>query len=319
MKLKHAVMVGMLGKISDRFHTYQADKSLEERLDMAARVEGADGIEIVYPPHFDDVERTIKLIKDKGLTVSALNLNVKAAPQWGKGSFTAPDPETRAAAVGELKFALDLAAELGTDMVTCCPLIDGHNYSFQVDYLKQWTWLEEGIAEGLKHRDDIRLSLEYKLNESCNFNVLADMGRTLYLCERLGVPYVGVTMDVGHALIAREVPAESLSIAALADRLFYVHFNDNDRGWDWDMLPGSVNFWDLLEMVFYLDRLNWEGWLSYDVITRHGDQVESMGSAIAMVNMALELVEKIGRETLEGFIEKGIPAPAFRHMMKKFI
>jgi xylose isomerase len=319
MKLKHAVMVGMLGKIADRFHTYQADKSLEERLDMAAQVEGADGIEIVYPPHFDDVEQTIKLIKDTGLTVSALNLNVKAASRWGKGSFTAPDPETRASAVRELKFALDLAAELGTNMVTCCPLIDGHNYSFQVDYLKQWTWLEEGIAEGLKHRDDIRLSLEYKLNESCNFNVLADMGRTLYLCERLGVPYVGVTMDVGHALIAREVPAESLSIAALADRLFYVHFNDNDRGWDWDMLPGSVNFWDLLEMVFYLDRLNWEGWLSYDVITRHGDQVESMGAAIAMVNMALELVEKIGRETLEGFIEKGIPAPAFKHMMKKFI
>jgi xylose isomerase len=319
MKLKHSVMIGMLGKIADRFHTYQADKSLEERLDRAARVEGADGIEIVYPPHFEDVERTIKLVKDKGLTVSALNLNVKAAPQWGKGSFTAPDPEIRAAAVRDLKFALDLAAELGTDMVTCCPLIDGHNYSFQVDYLKQWAWLEEGIAEGLKHRDDIRLSLEYKLNESCNYNVLADMGRTLYLCERLGVPYVGVTMDVGHALIAREVPAESLSIAALANRLFYVHFNDNDRGWDWDMLPGSVNFWDLLEMVFYLDRLDWEGWLSYDVITRHGDQVESMGTAIAMVKMAGELVEKIGRETLEGFIEEGIPAQAFRHMMKRFI
>ena len=44
----------------------------------------------------------------------------------------------------------DLAAELGTDMVTCCPLIDGHNYSFEADYMAQWRWLEEGIAEAAR-------------------------------------------------------------------------------------------------------------------------------------------------------------------------
>ena len=78
-----------------------------------------------------------------------------------------------------MKFAMDLAAELDTTMITCCPLIDGHNYNFQVDYLKQWAWLEEGIAAAAKHRDDIRISLEYKLNESRNYCILGDMGRTL--------------------------------------------------------------------------------------------------------------------------------------------
>ena len=64
-------------------------------------------------------------------------------------------------------------------MISCCPLIDGHNYSCEVDYLQQWGWLEEGIAEAAKPRSDVRISLEYKLNESRNYNVLSDMGRAL--------------------------------------------------------------------------------------------------------------------------------------------
>ena len=137
-----------------------------------------------------------------------------------------------------------------------------------MDYLKQWQWLVEGLREGAKHRQDIRLSLEYKLNESRNYNILSDVGRALYLCELIQFPHVGVTVDIGHALIAKETPAEALSLAAGAGRLFYIHFNDNGREWDWDMLPASVNFWDTLETLFYIHRLDWQGWLSYDVYSR---------------------------------------------------
>jgi xylose isomerase len=319
MKLKHSVMVGMLGHISDRFHVYYESRDLRERLDLAKAVRGADGIEVVYPSDFPDVRQATALIRDSGMAISALNLNVKTEARWRHGSFTSSDPQVRREAIEELKIALDLAAELGTDMVSCCPLIDGHNYSFQVDYLKQWGWLEEGIAEGAGHRTDVRLSLEYKLNESRNQNLLADMGRTLYLCERLGLDHVGVTVDVGHALIAKETPAESISLAALADRLFYVHFNDNAREWDWDMLPGAVNLWDLLEVLFYLDRMDWEGWLSYDVVTRNGDLVESMESSIAIVEVAVELLDKIGRERLEGFISEGVPARAYEGLLRSLL
>lgn len=162
MKLRHSVMVGMLGRISDRFHQYQPPRELGERLEMAKRVAGADGIEIVYPNDFEDMGATIRMITDLGLQVSAVNLDVKGQKKWQGGSFTSPDPQLRREAVNDLKTALDLAAELGSEMVTCCPLIDGHNYNFQVDYLKQWGWLEEGIAEGARHRTDVRLTLEYK-------------------------------------------------------------------------------------------------------------------------------------------------------------
>ena len=319
MKLRHAVMLGMMGGIADRFHRYQETKTLAERLEMMRRVRGVDGIEIVYPNDFDSIPETVKLVKDFGLPVSAVNLNVKSQKKWKTGSFTASDAHLRAEAVADMKIAMDLAAEFGAGMITCCPLIDGHNYNFQADYLKQWRWLEEGIAEAARYRDDVRISLEYKLNESRNYCVLGDMGRTLYLCEHLGFPHVGVTMDVGHALIAKEAPAEVMSIAAQAGRLFYVHFNDNAREWDWDMLPASVNLWDMVEMLFYLDRLNWNGWLSYDVATRDGDQVEQMSATIAIVETGIALLDKLGRDKIQGFIDEGIPARAFEYLVKSLL
>ena len=314
MKLRHSIMLGMMGKIADRFHQYQPDYDLAERLSMVRQVEGVDGIEIVYPGDFADMDATVKMVADSGLAVSAVNLNVKSQKKWQGGSFTAPDAGLRAQAVADMRIAMDLAAEFGSTMITCCPLIDGHNYNFQVDYLKQWAWLEEGIAAAAAYRDDIRISLEYKLNESRNYCILGDMGRALFLCERVGQPHVGVTMDVGHALIAKEAPAEMLAIAAQAGRLFYVHFNDNAREWDWDMLPGSVNIWDMVEMLYYMDRLNWDGWLSYDVATRDGSHVEQMTATIAIVEAGIRLLDKLGRETIQGFIEEGIPARAYKYL-----
>ena len=319
MKLKHSVMVGLMGRQADRFHEYQPARDLPQRLEMVKRVQGVDGIEIVYPQDFADPKQTVAMVREAGLPVSAVNLNVKSEKKWQSGSFTATDPQLRADAVAKMKSAMDLAAELDAWMITCCPLIDGHNYSFQVDYLKQWRWLEEGIAEAARYRSDVRISLEYKLNESRNYVILGDVGRTLYLCERLGLPHVGVTMDVGHALMAKETPAEAMCLAAQAERLFYVHFNDNGREWDWDMLPGSVNLWDLVEMTYYLDRLDWEGWLAYDVLTRDGSPVETMSATIAIVQVAEALLDKLGREELQGFIEEGIPARAFEHLVKSLL
>ena len=318
-ELKHAVMTGMMGRIFDRFHEYQPAIDFPARLERAAAVEGAQGVEVVYPQEFPDPDLAVARIRAAGVAVSAVNLNVKGEARWRRGSFTAPDAAIRRQAVEALKIAMDLAAELGAEMVSCCPLIDGHNYSFQADYLKQWDWLEEGLAAGAAHRADVVISLEYKLNESRNYCILGDMGRALLLCERLGAPNVGVTMDVGHALIARETPAEMLAIAHGMGRLRYVHFNDNGGEWDWDMLPGAVHWWDLVEMMYYLDRIGWNGWLAYDVVTRDGDPVEEMGAAIAIVKHAAAAVEQIGRERIGAMIEEGIPARAFGELVRRMV
>ena len=150
--LRHAVMLSLMGREADRFHEYQPPRPLEERLDAVRRIEGVEGLEVVYPEEFADHSATVAAIRDSGLPVAAVNLNVKSQKKWQGGSFTSTDARLRAEAIADLKAAMDLAADLGAGMVTCCPLIDGHNYSFQADYTRQWGWLEEGIAAGAQHR-----------------------------------------------------------------------------------------------------------------------------------------------------------------------
>ena len=99
MDLKHSVMVPLMGRQADRFHEYQPARDLAERLARAKRVRGIDGIEVVYPSDFVDPEEAISMIRDCGLPVSAVNLNVKSAKKWQPGSFAASDPGLRADAV----------------------------------------------------------------------------------------------------------------------------------------------------------------------------------------------------------------------------
>jgi xylose isomerase len=324
--VRHAVMVGLLGQQRDRFHTYTEPRSLAERLELMRQIPGCDGVEPVYPSDLRDIQRDVETVRASGWPVAAVNLNVKGDDKWRNGSFTATDPQTRADAVADLKTAMDIAAELGTDLVTCCPLIDGHNYPFQADYVRQWHWLREGIAEAAGHRDDVRISLEFKFNESRNYCILADSGRALHLCNQLGLDNVGITYDVGHALIASEAPAATTALVADAGKLFYMHFNDNDRAWDWDMIPGSVHVWDLIETLYYLERANWEGWFCYDVLTRSGDDIgdspSGLGVQIAtlqVMQMAEKLLDKIGRPRLAELIAEGSPPQTVQHLWRSLL
>ena len=103
MQLRHSVMVPLMGRQADRFHEYEPSRDLAERLAMVRRVRGVEGIEVVYPHDFGEPHRAMALIRDSGLPVSAVNLNVKSAKKWQPGSFTATDPRLRAAAVADLK------------------------------------------------------------------------------------------------------------------------------------------------------------------------------------------------------------------------
>jgi len=315
--LKNSIIVPILGRYADRFHEYQPARTFFDNLKVAASIPGIHGLEVVFPQDFADPKETIKAIKDTGLAVSAVNVNIKSEAKFKRGSLTNPDEKVRAEAVNYIKTAMDLAAELGSEMITTCPLIDGHDYNFQVDYQKQWKWFVEGISEAAKHRSDIKVSLEYKPYEVRNNIILGDMGRTLHLCNQVGLPNVGVTMDVGHALGARETPAAMACMANDAGRLFYVHFNDNDRAWDWDMLPGSVNLWDLVETIYYLDRMDWSGWLTYDVYSRNGDPAEAFAVTFRIIETAQGIIDKLGRKEIQALIDEGVPARAFDYLFTK--
>jgi xylose isomerase len=319
MRIRHSVMLGTVGRYADRFHEFQPARPLEARLEVVRKISGAHGIEPVYPQDFDNVPRAVSLLKECGLPVSAVNVNIKTESKWRHGSLTSPDPDTRREAIRYITTAMDIAAELGAGMITVCPLMDGWDYPFQADYQRQWEWILEGLRSAASHRGDIRVSVEYKPFESRNHSTLSHMGQMLYLCAEAGLPNLGVTMDVGHALAARETPAADVCLAARAGRLFYIHFNDNDRIWDWDMIPGSAALWETVETLFYLRRLNWRGWFSYDVFTRHGDPAEGIAATIRIMTRLDAFIDKVGYGTLDGLLNDGVPARTFASLIDAMI
>ena len=319
MPIRNSILLGTLGRYADRFHQYQEPRTLEQRLDIAKTIPRTHGVEPVYPQDLGHKGEHVAAVKNSGLAVSAVNVNVKGEDIFRNGSFTNPDAAVRQRAVEYLKTAMDMAADLDAGMLSVCPLIDGWDYAFQVDYMKQWEWLIACFSEATAYRSDVKISIEYKAYEVRNRIVLPNMGRTLHFCDVVGAKNLGVTMDVGHALIAGETPAAELCIAHAAGRLFYVHFNDNDRGADWDMLPASVNLWETLETLYYIERLGWDGWMAYDVFTRSGDNAEAVAATFEIMENLGKLVHKIGMEQLSAMKDEGIPARAFNKLIASLL
>lgn len=316
MAYKNSILLGTIGGYKDRFHQFQPDKTLEERLEIAKTIPRTDGVEPVYPQDLGRDGAKVKTVKESGLAVSAVNVNIKTEPKFKDGSFTHKDPGIRAETAQYIKTAMDLASDLGADMISVCPLIDGWDYAFQADHQNQWRWAIETFEEVTAYRSDVKVSIEYKAFESRNHIIMPSMGKTLHFCDRVAAENLGVTMDVGHALIAGECPAAELAMAHDAGRLYYIHFNDNDRGADWDMLPASVHLWQTLETLHYMRRIGFDGWMAYDVFTRTGDNVEAVASTFEIMEDLEKLLDKIGFENIEDIISQGLPQRAYLDLIK---
>ncbi len=309
--LKFAAILSFMGQQRDRFQVFGPAYTLAEKIARLAQVEGCGAAEIVYPHEFEDVAQTRHLLTDYGLVCSSVNVNIKAEPIFHMGSLTSPNADVRARAVQYLKTGMDIAAEMGCNLVTCCPLGDGHDYSFQMDYTDAWGWFVEGIRSAAQYRADVRLSLEYKPSETRVRTILGTAAAALHVCDLVGLPNVGVTIDVGHALYAPETPALAIAQLAHAGRLYLVHINDNLRNWDWDLVPGSVNWWDWVETLLYLDRVGYDNWLVSDVMPARLDAVQVLTAVGRSIRRARNLIARVDQEVLWAAIRRNDALAAF--------
>ncbi|GAH22468.1 unnamed protein product, partial [marine sediment metagenome] len=85
---KFSVITSFLGSIKNRFMEYQENRTIEEKLGMANKIKGMDGVELCYPADFKNVENLIKLIKGYKLEVSAINFRSRRTGKWWRGSFS---------------------------------------------------------------------------------------------------------------------------------------------------------------------------------------------------------------------------------------
>jgi xylose isomerase len=317
---KLAVITAFLGGVKNRYITYKPDRSLEEKFAVAAQIERLDGLELCYPADFQDLPLLKALLDDHGYGVSSVNVRSRRTGRWLRGSFTSPHARERAEVVGDFKRAMDLAQEVGSTRISTCPLNDGHDYVFETNYFDAYRYAEETFAAICAHNRAVRLSIEYKWNDPRVRCLLASAGETLAFCQAVGAENLGVTMDVGHALLAGERPAQSVAMLARAGKLFYVHLNDNDRNWDWDMLPGAFNTLDFVEFFYYLRQAGYtDDWYAYDVMSKEFDTVETFSTVTYLTRRLEALAERVDGEQIARIQAERNPNQALRYLYEQVI
>lgn len=292
MTRRYACILGNLGNTKDRFcGGYKHTPDTLAMLEQAAGVPGVAGIELVgtWDVTPDSAEDMRHALDAHGLTCVSVIPDLFTDPRFGKGSFSAPDAGVRRHAVDVTKQTAEAARLLGCPMLNIWPGQDGHDYLLAADYTKQRDWMAAGVAEVAEAYPGLRLALEYKPKEPRCRSLLATMADTLLMCEEIGRDNVGVCIDTGHACNAQESLGDAVALAARLDtpagvgagRLFHVHCNDNHGHWDDDMIVGSIRFAAYVELLFWLDRLGYDGWISMDQYPYREDAAAAIGESVA--------------------------------------
>lgn len=303
--IKCAVITPFVTKTKDRFHEYNEEKTFEERLEMVSCMAGMSGVECVFPYEVGEPREFASLLEKHKLQPAAINVNIKAEPEFRAGGLTSLHPATRQRAVQFIKDAKDFAAAVGADKVTCCPLGDGYEFAFQCDYAVMWRHLVETFGEAGDYRREIPLFIEYKPSETRGRCFLDTAAKTLCLLNDIGIPEMGVTLDYGHSKYGNDNPAEVVSLLGSSRRPFYVHINDNNGRWDWDYMAASHNFLEYVEFLYYLQEAGYDDFLTTDASPTRWDIIGFFEANSRITQKIWTMLRTIDRAEFKRLIQGG--------------
>lgn len=214
----------------------------------ALREAGFDGVEVPIfrgdAAHYGEIARELRE-QDLGCTAVTV-MDEQANP-------ISPDAAVREAAVERLRWAVEMTATLGGE-VLCGPIhspVGVFTGRGPTEDEKRWaTDVLRRAAEDAEGAG-ITLAVEYLNRFECYFLTTAAQARDLV--QRVHHPRFRMMYDTFHANI--EEKSITQAIACVAESLVHVHISENDRG-----TPGRGHVhWD--ETFAALRRAAYDGWL----------------------------------------------------------
>lgn len=294
--------IWMFQQFVDRYATdaYGPPVGTLQAIERAAAVGDIKVLDINYPFAGDGV--TVAQVREAlartGLRAQAITPHLYMR-EYQMGSFTNPDPALRRKAVDLGKRAIEVARSLDARYVKFWPGQDGYDYPFQVDYARIWDYQVSGVAAVARSDPEMQFAIEYKLKEPRVHMLFSTAARTLLAIEDMGVDNVGIVLDLGHSLFAKETPADVLQLVARRGKLVSVELNDNWREWDDDMAVASVHLLETLEFLYALRRIDWQGPLLLDQFPFREDPVEAARSSIRTIRGLNRLLDRIDLSSLD--------------------
>jgi xylose isomerase len=309
-KLRFSANINTFNAGADRYvlSGYGPRYNTDELIKMATQIEDLSGVELVGMWHVNDnnVAQIKRQVSDAGLEVTCVTPDIWASSKWGKGSFSSSDPQIRREAIEEVKRSMGWARQLNCEVIDLWFGQDGYDYPFQGNFIEAWKYIIDGVVECAEAVPDVKIVLEYKPKEPRNHCYIATVGKTLLLIDKVNRPNVGAMIDVGHALEAYETTAESAALLQFfGDKLFYMHFNDNWRMWDDDMTVGSVHTIEMMELLYWLQRVNYTGWYALDIFPYRENGMVAASESIKWIKGLSKVLDRLGRQRFDEVIANG--------------
>ncbi len=187
-------------------------------------------------------------------------------------SLDADDVSVRREAVDLCQRHLNDAALLGA---THCYIVPGEDAS--PAGLAQYADACHSLASYAQGRR-LQLCVEHFPGKS-----LPSVTATLDWLDRYHLTDVKLLLDVGHCLISQESPTKA--IARSAQRLGYVHFDDNDGVGDlhWPLCTGRLHPRDIAKIIQALRTIGYDSAVSLELHPENDDPVGALRSGKALL------------------------------------
>jgi xylose isomerase len=220
-----------------------------------------DDYEFHYPQELnrENLEEVQQALDGHGIYCVAGGLHLDA--RFAKGGFSSPDDATRAEALRLTREGIDLAGDLGAQMIIW-PGIEGYNYPFQTPYADSWSRFVDAIGECATHAAGrgVTVFLEHKNSEPAMKIFMRNIGMTLHVIHTLrtqGITNLSVNMDWQHLIMNGENLAEYAALLAANGLLGHQHANSGWGTFDDDNMVGATAFMETLELAVELRRANY--------------------------------------------------------------
>ena len=286
----------------DRYATdgYGDPVTTLEAIELAGQVGELSVVDLNWPfaPARLAVDTVETALKEQNLRAIAITPEIYTR-QFARGGFTNPDPATRRAAIDLVANSTEVARALGCEYVKLWPGQDGFDYPFQADHSQLWQMSVDAVRELATASPDLKFAIEYKPREPRNRMVFSSAARTLLAIEDTGRDNVGILLDFGHSLYGGETPAEAARLAISRGRLFAIDVNDNFRGWDDDMVVGSVHLTETFEFFYALRDAGWDGVWQLDQFPFRESSVEAARAGVRMMKGFHEALKRLDRDALQ--------------------
>ncbi len=314
--------IWLFGQFVDRYASdaYGPPVTTVQAIERAATVPGMKWLDINFPFNSpgETVEDVAAALDRTGLRAIAITPHIYMR-QFRMGAFTNPDPMIRQQAVDLCKRGVDVAGRLSAGYLKFWPGQDGHDYPFQVNHARLWDLQLDGVRQVVESAPATQFAIEYKLKEPRAHMAFSTAARTLLGIEDIGAPNLGIVLDMGHSLFAKEIPADVLHLIQRRGRLVSVEVNDNLREWDDDMIVGSVHPVEILEFLWALRQIGWQKPVLLDQFPFREDPVGAATLSIQAIEGMERLLDRIDVAALDGAQERQDAVAAQRLVLHELL